>query len=770
MAPAGALLWRSLRIYQVYGANTEVGKTIITTALCNATKNVFKDGATNYLKPVSTGPENEADARHISRYAPEVNQATLHQYDLAVSPHVAALGKSIPSDTELLKSIYAHASKTAAKGAGWLFIETAGGVHSPGPSGKPQAELYKALRCPVILIGDSKLGGISLTISAYESLKIRGYDVEAVMLFQEDQYKNSDYLTAYFRENHDVPVYAVPHPPSRADEPDLDLQAIHKYYRELGQSPLLKSALTHLEAQHQTRLLKLGSMSALAHSKIWYPFTQQKLTNPDTITAIDSACGDHFQTLIPTSQRDRSEDTQTAVLQSSFDGSASWWTQGLGHASTPLTLAAAYAAGRYGHVMFADCIHAPALRLATALLDGMQNPRLTRVFYSDDGSTGVEVALKMALRAARMRYGWDISRTKRLGVIGLKGGYHGDTIGAMDCANPNDFNKEVEWYEGRGLWFDTPNILCKGGKWTIDMPEGMGESKTFEKLTDIFDIEIREARGDHEHYEGLIEKSLISHLKKGRKFGAVLIEPVVLGAGGMMLVDPLFQRALVNVVRRSSELFSTLSPNDSPNRETTSGLQDWTGLPVIFDEVFTGLYRLGRFTSSSFLKLHADISVHAKLLTGGLVPLCTTLASESCHVAVESVAQMEKMEREGDWDWAKKDGWTNGVNAASSSHQDLWSIWSKEFINWLSHQQSVEGAWALGSVLAIHMRTSDGGGYTSTVAQQLRDRLRHDASGGEDGPCNVHSRVLGNVIYFMGSQTSKKAVVRSIEKLIQEAL
>jgi dethiobiotin synthetase/adenosylmethionine--8-amino-7-oxononanoate aminotransferase len=253
---------------------------------------------------------------------------------------------------------------------------------------------------------------------------------------------------------------------------------------------------------------------------------------------------------------------------------------------------------------------------------------------------------------------------------------------------------------------------------------------------------------------------------------------------------------LVNVVRRSSELFSTLSPNDSPNRETTSGLQDWTGLPVIFDEVFTGLYRLGRFTSSSFLKLHADISVHAKLLTGGLVPLCTTLASESvfkafesdskadallhghsytahpvgCHVAVESVAQMEKMEREGDWDWAKKDGWTNGVNAASSSHQDLWSIWSKEFINWLSHQQSVEGAWALGSVLAIHMRTSDGGGYTSTVAQQLRDRLRHDASGGEDGPCNVHSRVLGNVIYFMGSQTSKKAVVRSIEKLIQEAL
>ena len=62
MAPIGSLLWRSVRVYQIYGANTEVGKTIFTTVLCSAAKNRYKDEVTAYLKPVSTGPQDEADA------------------------------------------------------------------------------------------------------------------------------------------------------------------------------------------------------------------------------------------------------------------------------------------------------------------------------------------------------------------------------------------------------------------------------------------------------------------------------------------------------------------------------------------------------------------------------------------------------------------------------------------------------------------------------------------------------------------------------------
>ena len=85
---------------------------------------------------------------------------------------------------------------------------------------------------------------------------------------------------------------------------------------------------------------------------------------------------------------------------------------------------------------------------------------------------------------------------------------------------------------------------------------------------------------------------------------------------------------LVDVVRQSSHIFGS-----SSSSADTSDPHAWSGLPVVFDEVFTGLYRLGRFSPASFLQTNPDISCHAKLLTGGLVPLCTTLASDSIYNA-----------------------------------------------------------------------------------------------------------------------------------------
>jgi dethiobiotin synthetase/adenosylmethionine--8-amino-7-oxononanoate aminotransferase len=98
------------------------------------------------------------------------------------------------------------------------------------------------------------------------------------------------------------------------------------------------------------------------------------------------------------------------------------------HAHPRLTMAAAEAAGRYGHVLFPSGTHAPALELAEKLLDTVGKGWAERVFYSDNGSTGMEVALKMALRSSGRRYGWEGVVGENVGVIGLKGGYHGDTV------------------------------------------------------------------------------------------------------------------------------------------------------------------------------------------------------------------------------------------------------------------------------------------------------------------------------------------------------
>ncbi|KUI74209.1 Bifunctional dethiobiotin synthetase/7,8-diamino-pelargonic acid aminotransferase, mitochondrial [Cytospora mali] len=461
MAPVGSILSRSLRVHQVYGANTDVGKTILTTLLCRASRELWSSEQTCFLKPVSTGPEDEADTRHVALHAPGVSTTTLLQYSQPISPHAAAQGKNAPSDTALLSLIHANCSAAASAGPGWLFLETAGGVHSPSPSGTTQADLYSPLRLPVVLVGDAKLGGISLTISAFEALRIRGYDVESILMFENNVYENDVYLREYFGERFGVPVMGVEAPPERARDQRMDQKRMMSYYAQA--SARGTGVLKHLAARHVERIKRLESMATEAHRTIWYPFTQQKLLSPENITAIDSAKGDFFQTLVPqapaapsASKASSSPGPGTSaapLLQPSFDGSASWWTQGLGHGAPSLTLAAAYAAGRYGHVMFAEAVHEPTLGLAQALLGGMHragNDRLTRVFYSDNGSTGVEVALKMALKAAGKRYGWarggswDSDGDQPPAVVGLRGGYHGDTLGAMECAEPSIFNSKVD--------------------------------------------------------------------------------------------------------------------------------------------------------------------------------------------------------------------------------------------------------------------------------------------------------------------------------------
>jgi dethiobiotin synthetase/adenosylmethionine--8-amino-7-oxononanoate aminotransferase len=197
--------------------------------------------------------------------------------------------------------------------------------------------------------------------------------------------------------------------------------------------------------------------------------------------------------------------------------------------------------------------------------------------------------------------------------------------------------------------------------------------------------------------------------------------------------DPLFQHCLVQVVRQSSRLFGATDtkPADS---------HTWTGLPVVFDEVFTGLYRLGRFSSASFLQVHPDISCHAKLLTGGLVPLCTTLASDSiydaflgsekrdallhghsytahpvgCHVANTSLNTLLDLDRGTQWqgykdDWAEP---TASTSSAAPEEQglDVWSVWSKDFVQRISKRRDVESVVALGTVLAVSLHDKEGAG------------------------------------------------------------
>jgi dethiobiotin synthetase/adenosylmethionine--8-amino-7-oxononanoate aminotransferase len=640
---------------------------------------------------------------------------------------------------------------------------------------------------PTFLVGDHRLGGIGSTISAWESLHLRGYNVQSVGLFAEDRYENAAYLKDYFAERN-ISLFSIPPPPDPVADTREDVKAMSSYYEDASVSHEVDTFIESFMQAHDKRIEDLRSMPKQATKAIWHPFMQHSERNENNVVAMESAYGDYFQTY--TKQKDVSQapgETETALLQPAFDASASWWTQGLGHGNPQLALTAAHAAGKYGHVMFAGAVHEPALTLAQTLIQRMDNPRLSKVFYTDNGSTGMEVAVKMALRAASKRNNW--SPEDNVEILGLIGSYHGDTMGTMDCSEPSIFNKKVEWYQGRGHWLDFPQVKLRDGQWIVEPPKSLhktfGKTRTFNSLGEIFDLEAR--RADWGRYRSYLDAELWHLRQKGHKFGALIMEPIILGAGGMMFADPLFQRCLVDAVRG-------IDPNmDSARAMDAQGLdKDWQGMPVIFDEVFTGLYRLGRFDAAGFLGTDPDIVVNAKLLTGGLLPLCTTTASEAifeaflsadksdallhghsytahaigCSVANESLSTMASISQSDDWEGFRKD-WKSSALADGHTHPTPWSMWSKSFVETVSHKPNVESVFAIGSVFAMSLKDPAGSGYASTAATGLRDRLFSSSQPGEPV---IHSRVLGNVLYLMGAMTSTPETLKGVEETVLRAL
>lgn len=819
---------------QVFGADTDVGKTIFSTALALASAACPLDGSAPartldahaagesvaYLKPVSTGAASEADEHHLRTFAPHIDAHTLFQFRDPVSPHKAATQDGhVPTGAQDAALVSRIGAWIHAHARGAVLIETAGGVHSPGPSGTSQADLLRPLRLPTILIGSSALGGISTTRAAYESLILRGYDVDAVLLFPSPMYGNDAYLRAHFAER-GVRVFTLGGPsstcawgppPARASTTAQDREAMQRFYMALLHSEQGDSAISvvrHLRELHTKRIEALESLGARAHAHCWWPFTQHARIGPDDVMTIDSAHGDFFAVHTPTS----SDSLLTPVL----DGSASWWTQAVGHAHPRLALAAAYAAGRYGHVIFPGAAHEPAVRLAERLLATVGRPWAARVFYSDNGSTGMEVALKMALQASVRRYAGtatDAATRARtapgrqpgsLGgrpprvweVLGLQGSYHGDTIGAMDACEPSVFSEHVEWYQGRGYWMAPPTVHLRAGRAHIEVADTgrdwptTGRLAQLNTIAEVYDVEARLATPLAAHYRRVVHAMLERLvLEERRRFGALVLEPLVMGAGGMIFVDPLFQRCLVDVVRERTDL---LALSDPPLRDASAGTAppgSWRGLPVVYDEVFAGLGRLGFASGTEALGVAPDVSCVAKILSGGTVPLAATLATDSlfrsftaskdkahallhghsytahpvgCQIALETLDMLDT------------------VRAKTAGRLSLWDSAS---VHRLSHLPRVDSVMALGTVLAVALRT-DKAGYASEEAESVVRRLRmqgvpvachlDEPPAASNTPAfPLHLRPLGHVVYIMASLTTPESVrtraLAALEQVLQTA-
>ncbi|BAL91432.1 putative adenosylmethionine-8-amino-7-oxononanoate aminotransferase [Actinoplanes missouriensis 431] len=249
------------------------------------------------------------------------------------------------------------------------------------------------------------------------------------------------------------------------------------------------------------------------------------------------------------------------------DGMSSWWAAIHGYRHPVLDAALAEQAGRMSHVMFGGLTHEPAIRLAATLVE-MTPAGLEHVFLCDSGSVGVEVAIKMALQAQRA-----LGRPRRRRLATWRGGYHGDTFHPMSVCDPDGGMHSL---------------------WTGVLPaQVFAEAPPADLRPDYADA-LRETVERH-----------------ADEIAAVIVEPVVQGAGGMRFHHPEYLRVL---------------------REATAA----HGIFLIFDEIATGFGRTGRLFAAEHAGVSPDILCLGKALTGGYLTLAATLCTPEVASAISA--------------------------------------------------------------------------------------------------------------------------------------
>lgn len=236
------------------------------------------------------------------------------------------------------------------------------------------------------------------------------------------------------------------------------------------------------------------------------------------------------------------------------DGVAAWWTACHGYNHPHIRAAVTAQLGTMPHVMFGGMVHEPALRLASRLC-AMLPGDLDRVFFTDSGSVAVEVAMKMAIQ-----YRLNTGEPKRTKMLAFKGGYHGDTLATMSVCDPEE-----------GMHHLYGDVLAH--HIIAPLPRDEASTAAFFQLLD-----------EHAH-----------------ELTAIITEPLVQGAGGMLFHSPTVLRTL---------------------REAA----DRYGLLLILDEIFTGFGRTGTMFACEQADIVPDIITLSKALTGGTMALAATVA------------------------------------------------------------------------------------------------------------------------------------------------
>ena len=417
---------------------------------------------------------------------------------------------------------------------------------------------------------------------------------------------------------------------------------------------------------------------------LWHPFTQSSFSEDPII--ISSA---------------KDEKLFDIEGKEYIDLISSWWINTHGHCRNEMVNSVFNQSKKFEQVLFAGFTHHPAVDLAARIVDILPK-NLSRVFYSDNGSTSVEIAMKVAIQY------WHNLGKKKTKFIAFSGGYHGDTFGAMSVGKTTGFYKPFE------------DILHKNS--FIPFPEdwwGNNQLEESERLAMNAAYKIVEKEKD--------------------KIAAVILEPLVQGAGGMKICRKEFLDKLVKMFKDQ-------------------------GILVIFDEVMTGFGRTGKMFATDHLTMKPDIICLAKSLTGGFIPLAATVFSEEIHkVFVDT--NFNKTFLHGHSFSANPVACAAALSSLNLFNEDKTFTKIEEIskihndcLKKISKLQNISKIRKLGTIAAFDFKNiSDR--YGSLESHEMRKKFL------ENG---LLLRPLGNTVYFMPPYCIKKEnLINSYEKLIE---
>lgn len=293
----------------------------------------------------------------------------------------------------------------------------------------------------------------------------------------------------------------------------------------------------------------MNNLAAIDKKYIWHPFTQMRDWLNDDILVIENAKGAYLR------------DAKGRVF---LDGVSSLWVNIHGHRKSQIDAAIKKQLGKVAHTTFLGLTHQPAIKLAHNLVK-IAPAGLNKVFYSDSGSTSVEIALKMSFQYWRC-----VGKKRKTRFIYFENSYHGDTIGAVSVGGIDLFHKLYH------------PLLFKAHRLTFDL--------------------------------GRLESFL---RKNHSRIAALIIEPMVQGAAGMLLMPKGFLKGVKRLCRRYNVLF-------------------------IADEVATGFGRTGKMFACEHENVSPDLLCLGKGLSGGYLPLAATLATNKIYTAFLGDYQEQK--------------------------------------------------------------------------------------------------------------------------------